>query len=427
MNRTILLRSTWERCRQSSMKRNRRAIAVIFCIVVAIWLSGCGGGTPSAPPPPPPPTLAIATTSLPDGLANNSYNQTIQATGGKAPYTWTLAAGTLPHNLSLSASATDSVTISGTPDAAALGVAFTIQVRDSSSQAASQPYSVSIRLPAGGVGLSAASFDFGNEVIGNTSNSLTETLTNSTGADLAITNIFTDGTNAAEFNNLTSNCPPTLAAGSSCDISLTFAPTQFGPHDAVLAIVDDTADSPHTVALHGIGLTPGPNASFSAASLPFGVELVGTTSPARYVTLNNYGNATLNIASITTSGDFSETNDCVPSLGPGGTCTVHVRFAPSSAGNMSGELSVLDNAASAPQSVALSGEGSTNTPKLTGYCIAVCQPKIQDPACPVGQPSKTPATVSLYPCGPITGGVHVDLSRQCRFNPLRGGGLCMTE
>jgi len=402
-----------------------RLLAVTCWLPGILALSSCGGGTPSTPPAP---TLAIATTDLPNGMTGTSYSQTIQATGGKAPFTWTLAAGALPHNLSLSSSTSDSVTISGTPDAGALAVAFTIQVRDSSSQVASRPYSVSILLPAGGVGLSPASFDFGNEVIGNTSNTLTETLTNTTGAQIAIANVFTDGTNAAEFQVVDNNCPARLAAGSSCNISLAFAPTQSGPHDAVLAIADDTADSPHLVSLGGIGLTAGPNVTVSDATLPFGTELVGTTSPARYVTLNNYGNATLNIASIKADADFTETDDCVPSLAPGATCTVNVRFAPSSSGNISGQLSVSDNAASTPQTVSLSGTGSTNTPTLTGSCFAVCQGTKPSNQCPAGQPSKTPGNASPYPCGPIGGtGVPVDFSTRCVITPGRPAGFCVTQ
>jgi hypothetical protein len=61
----------------------------------------------------PPPT--ITTTVLPSGSINGAYNGVVDATGGVAPFTWSLASGTLPPNLQLGASITNSVTIVGTP------------------------------------------------------------------------------------------------------------------------------------------------------------------------------------------------------------------------------------------------------------------------------------------------------------------------
>ena len=59
------------------------------------------------------PALSVTTTSLAGGTIGNAYtNQTLQATGGIAPYTWTVTTGSLPAGLSLNAS---TGVISGTP------------------------------------------------------------------------------------------------------------------------------------------------------------------------------------------------------------------------------------------------------------------------------------------------------------------------
>jgi len=58
------------------------------------------------------PTLAVAN-SLPNGNIGGPFNEVLAATGGKAPYTWTLAAGLLPTGLTL-ASSTGAIT--GTPN-----------------------------------------------------------------------------------------------------------------------------------------------------------------------------------------------------------------------------------------------------------------------------------------------------------------------
>ena len=62
-----------------------------------------------------PATLTITTTSLPNGTVGTAYSQTLAATGGATPYTWSVYSGSLPAGLSLGSS---TGTISGTPTTA---------------------------------------------------------------------------------------------------------------------------------------------------------------------------------------------------------------------------------------------------------------------------------------------------------------------
>ncbi len=98
-------------------------------------------------------------------------------------------------------------------------------------------------------------------------------------------------------------------------------------------------------------------ATLSPTSLNFGSELVGSTSPAQYVTLSNSGGATLTIASITVTTNFAETNNCGSTLTSGASCTISVTFTPTTAGTLDGTLSVADNTKSSPQTVSLTGDG----------------------------------------------------------------------
>ena len=100
----------------------KRTSFLVICSLVLFFSLSCQNGKPPLPPVP----LVVGTTSLQAAVINVAYSATLTATGGKAPYTWTLASGSLPAGLNLSADGT----ISGTPTT--LGNAtFKVQVTDS--------------------------------------------------------------------------------------------------------------------------------------------------------------------------------------------------------------------------------------------------------------------------------------------------------
>jgi dienelactone hydrolase len=92
--------------------------------------------------------------------------------------------------------------------------------------------------------------------------------------------------------------------------------------------------------------------------LTFPTQLVGTTSPAKSVTLSDYGTMALNITRIVASGDFSQTNACGSSLAAGASCTINVTFKPTQIGTRTGAVSITDNAPGSPQKVSLKGTGT---------------------------------------------------------------------
>ncbi|MBV9608299.1 MAG: putative Ig domain-containing protein [Acidobacteria bacterium] len=100
--------------------------------------------TPPLPPTPPaqPTRLQITTTTLPPGTAGQSYSATLQATGGTAPYTWSLGTGTLPTGLTLSTRSSNGV-IAGTPTQGG-SCNFAVQVQDAGSQTASASFTMTI-------------------------------------------------------------------------------------------------------------------------------------------------------------------------------------------------------------------------------------------------------------------------------------------
>ncbi|WP_267096395.1 putative Ig domain-containing protein [Xanthomonas sacchari] len=91
------------------------------------------------------PTLTLSPPALPAGTAGSAYSQALSATGGTAPYSYSLATGALPAGLSLSAAGV----LSGTPTQAGSFV-FTATVTDSTAGVpgqASHSYTLSIAAP----------------------------------------------------------------------------------------------------------------------------------------------------------------------------------------------------------------------------------------------------------------------------------------
>jgi hypothetical protein len=73
--------------------------------------------------------VVITTTSIPDGLAGDTFNHMLSATGGTSPYTWSIASGALPTGLTLGQSTGQ---ISGDIDDLASGLwTFYVKVTDS--------------------------------------------------------------------------------------------------------------------------------------------------------------------------------------------------------------------------------------------------------------------------------------------------------
>jgi Abnormal spindle-like microcephaly-assoc'd, ASPM-SPD-2-Hydin len=405
------------------MKSIVRLMIVLSCLIFAAQFSGCGGSPQQSVQ-----RLTITTAALPNGTSETPYSQSVQAIGGVGPFTWTVSAGALPHNVALSNSTTNVVTISGTPDTAVQGQAFTVKLADSASHTASQSYTVSILLEPDTVTLSAPSQTFAPQVVGSVSGTQPDTITNTGTSAVVISNILIGGTDVYDFGG-NNTCGATIAAGANCVISNLFAPTQSGPLSATITILDNTVGSPHVIALSGVGLTSGPNATLSAASMGFATQLVGTTSPARSITLTNYGTTALNFTSIGATANFSETDNCQgSSLASGATCTINVTLTPTASGSLAGTLTITDNAPGSPQTVTLTGTGTTTSHTLTGYCFGPIDPVMcsvrQNPTeCPVGQPATSTARESCGPSGPDL----VDTTRKCSSGFGRLLGNCEVQ
>lgn len=100
--------------------------------------------------------------------------------------------------------------------------------------------------------------------------------------------------------------------------------------------------------------------TLSASSLNFGLMQVGLSSAPQPVTVTNVSSHTLTFTSITSSGDYSETNTCPTTMNAGTNCVITVTFTPTASGTRTGAVTLKDNAPGSPiQTVSLTGTGET--------------------------------------------------------------------
>src|SRR5207244_8194765 len=133
----------------------------------------------------------------------------------------------------------------------------------------------------------------------------------------------------------------------------------------------------------------------------FGSEPVGSSSAPRTLTVTNRGTAPLSFSSITATNGFTvaTSSTCVTfgPVAPGANCSVNVAFAPTVGAELTGTLTLTDNAIGSPHTVALAGTGTIN------LAVSLSPASLSFGNQPVGSTS-LPKTVTLSNsgAGPLT-------------------------
>ena len=112
--------------------------------------------------------------------------------------------------------------------------------------------------------LSPSSLSFTNQPVGIPSPALSITISNCGRATLNISGIGVIGANSGDFSYSAPACS-TIAAGSSCLVSVRFTPTLGGNRSAALAITNDATGSPSVITLTGKACG---DFTFTPSSLP---------------------------------------------------------------------------------------------------------------------------------------------------------------
>jgi CHAP domain/Putative Ig domain len=229
---------------------------------------------PAAPAQAASKSLTISPAALPSGVAGQPYSATLTASGGKAPYTWSISTGGLPAGLSLSTSGD----IVGTPTAAGTS-SIKVKVTDSSSPVLSGTKKYTVRVT---LGVSPATLPSG--VVGQP---YSESLT-ATGGTAPYTWTILSGalpTGLALSSGGAISGTPTKAAKSSVKVKVTDsttpnALTATATYSVVVVIgvapstlPDGTVGSAYSQALTASGGKAPYTWNVTGGSLPAGLEL----------------------------------------------------------------------------------------------------------------------------------------------------------
>ncbi len=336
----------------------------LLSLLLVVFASRCGA------------SVAITTTSLPNGTVNTAYSAVINASRGCTPYKWAIASGGLPAGITSNVSiATTSLTLAGTPTIAAT-YSFAVKVTGCGGHISQVSYKVIIQDTAFGYLTAPSGLNLGSVTVGS---SQTQALivSNSGGSSLTISGATVSGTG---FSVSGLAFPYTLPAGGSASLSVTFAPSTTGTNNATLFLSSNASDPSVGVALTGSGTTSSGNLGVTPGSLSFGSVTIGTTQTQSGSVTASGGSVTLSSASSTNSA-FTLGGLILPvTLAAGQSIPFTITFAPTTSGTASANIffftssstSALETAsgsgANLQHTVDLSWNASTST-SIVGYNV----------------------------------------------------------
>ena len=324
------------------------------------WVHAFTVGTPV-----PTPGISVTPSSLTFGTA--ATNQTITVTSSGTADLLNVAASISGTGFSIDPSSTcptstPATLVQGTSCTVVVAFAgsssvVTGTVTIASNAAGTAP---TVALTGGTAPVAAASptsLSFANQATGTASTAQSVTLTNTGTGSLAITGAALGGTNAGDFT-LTNGCGSSLAQGATCTLSVKFAPTSTPVGSKAATLTITTNGGSPVVNLAGTSFTAAAVVAVTPTSLTWTGVATGSSSNLS-VSVSNSGNASTTLStsiSGTNASQFSvrtQTGSCGTSIAAGATCSVTVRFKPTSTGHKTATLAVKSGVGTT--NVALSG------------------------------------------------------------------------
>jgi Abnormal spindle-like microcephaly-assoc'd, ASPM-SPD-2-Hydin/Cep192 domain 4/HYDIN/CFA65/VesB-like, Ig-like domain len=356
--------------------RIRKAACTVLALSALAILVGCQGFSQSSSGGQSG-NLVLASASLDFGdvtpgtsktltvTATNSGNATVNVSSASVSTKYfAMASPKLP--VSLPAGASTTLSISFTPNAAAKFGATLSITSDASNGNQTLPLSGT---GFGLIALNPASEAFGSVTLGATKSQVV-TITNSDTSTVSISQI---SVNSPAFLITGISTPVSLGASQSATFTVTFAPTGSGNASGTVTLTSNGA-TVLTMDVSGTGVVPGA-LSANPTSLSFGNVNVGSTGSLSE-TITNTGGSSVSVSQVGITGTgMSVSGITTPlTLNGGQSATFTIKFAPTAAGAISGNLTVTSTATNPTLTIPVSGSG-----------IAVT----------VGQLSVSPTTLAL--------------------------------
>ena len=205
--------------------------------------------------------------------------------------------------------------------------------------------------------VSAASLSFGSVTV-NTAATQTLTLTSSGTSPVTVNSAAITG---AGFTIAAQSFPVTLNPAQSLTLQVQFDPTATGTASGQITISSNsTTGSTALVALGGTGTAANPQLTVSATTLSFGSVTVNTAT-TQSLTLTSSGTTPVTVSSAAITGaGFTIVGGSFPvTLNPTQTLTLQLQFEPTTAGALTGQITINSNSTSGSTAVvSLSGTGT---------------------------------------------------------------------
>lgn len=258
---------------------------------------------------------------------------------------------TTPLSLSSSQSTTFKVVFDPQTAAAASG-SVTI-----TSDASNSPLTVGLSgtgVTPGSLTANPASLSFGTVTVGSNS-SLLETVTNTGGTVVAISQIGISGTGFTLSG--VAATPITLASGQNTTFHVIFTPTSASTTSGTVTVTSNASNPSLSVSLSGTGTTVAGQLGVSPSTLAIGSVVVGTSGSGQGTLTATGASVTVNSGG-TNNAAFSLSGLTLPVTIPAGqSVPFTVTFTPTAAGAVSASLSFTSNAQNSPTTETVTGTG----------------------------------------------------------------------
>ncbi|QNU15842.1 putative Ig domain-containing protein [Thermomonas sp. XSG] len=192
----------------------------------------------------PAPTIVVDPATLPDTTAGLAYSQSISASGGVAPYAFTVTAGSLPNGLTLAGDGTlaGTTTTSGTFN-------FSVTASDANGQAGNRAYTVVVAVPT--LTVTPATLP-----AGTAGNAYSQTLSISGGI--------------APYTVVASGTLPTGLTFDPATLTYSGTPTQSGTFNVSVTVTDSTGGTAAIATNNYTLVIAAPTLTLTPSTLPAG-------------------------------------------------------------------------------------------------------------------------------------------------------------